>query len=45
MSPAWINPEQILELFDDEREYREFVADYEELRDELADLKHQLADW
>lgn len=43
-APVWIDPKIILEVFEDNREYMEFVADYEEMRDELSYIKHQLAD-
>lgn len=40
----WLKTGPILELFNDDRaEYLRFVADYVEARDELAILKHQLA--
>lgn len=43
-APVWVDPKVILEVFDNTHQYMEFVADYEELRDEMADLKYQLAD-
>jgi REP element-mobilizing transposase RayT len=39
----WVTAEPILDLFADRKEYLEFVDDYKELRDELAELKHSLA--
>ena len=43
--PCWLRPMKILCLFGTRQEYMEFVADYEEQRDMLDELKHQLADW
>ena len=42
--PYWLNTARILELFTSRQNYIEFVADYEEMRDTLGDLKYQLAD-
>ena len=42
--PEWLLPEKILDIFNNRQEYMKFVADYEELRDMLSELKHQLAD-
>lgn len=42
--PAWLHTAKILDLFSRREDYMEFVADYEELRDMLSDLKYQLAD-
>ena len=42
--PIWLKPESILELFSSSDEYMEFVANYEELRDMIMELKYQLAD-
>jgi len=42
--PEWLNPKPILGMFDSRLEYKEFVADYEEMRDMLAEMKYELAD-
>ena len=42
--PDWLNTARILELFDSRESYIEFVADYQEQRDMLSELKYQLAD-
>lgn len=42
--PYWLNTDRILELFTSRQDYIKFVADYEEMRDTLGDLKYQLAD-
>ena len=43
-SPEWLNPKKVLEMFSDREEYMEFVADYEEMRDTLSEIKYNLAD-
>ncbi len=42
--PVWLKTAKILQLFSAREAYLEFVGDYEELRDMLSELKHQLAD-
>ncbi|MES2971648.1 MAG: transposase [Patescibacteria group bacterium] len=42
--PVWLRTSKILDLFSSREGYMDFVSDYEELRDMLAELKHQLAD-
>jgi putative transposase len=42
--PYWLKNEKILDLFDSRIEYQVFVSDYEEMKNTLEDLKHQLAD-
>lgn len=42
--PVWLHPESILEMFSDTDSYLSFLADYEEHRDMLAEIKHELAD-
>ncbi len=41
----WVNSKPILGLFDNRAEYKRFVDDYVEMRDELAELKYELADF
>jgi putative transposase len=41
--PEWLKPDKIKGLFRDGHEYAEFVADYEKVRDTLAEIKDQLA--
>ena len=41
----WLDTEPILKLFDNVKEYKEFIDDYVELRNELAELKYELADY
>jgi len=41
--PEWLQPARILELFPDSNAYTEFVADYEESREMLQKLEHELA--
>lgn len=43
-SKDWLKVEPLLELFDSRAEYIEFVNDYKAMRDELEDLKYELAD-
>jgi putative transposase len=40
----WVAKHEILDLFDTADQYATFVDDYKSLRDELANLKHELAD-
>lgn len=42
--PAWLKTEKILVLFRGRDDYMRFVADYEELRDMMSELKYRLAD-
>ena len=44
VSPEWLDISPAMNLFDSSDDYMEFVADYEELRDMLVELKYQLAD-
>ena len=41
--PVWIQPKRIIELFPSPNEYEEFIADYEEYKDMLDEIKHELA--
>lgn len=43
ISDEWIVPNRILTLFEDTRDYEQFVADYEEYKGSLDILKHELA--
>ncbi len=43
--PEWLNTAKILGLFDSREDYQKFVADYEEHRDLMSELKHQLANY
>jgi len=40
----WVKPERVIELFRNERDYLRFVDDYQESKNILVELKHQLAD-
>lgn len=40
----WLRPARVLELFEDRSEYETFVADYEEQKKLLDELKYELAD-
>lgn len=40
----WLHPDRILEIFDSPAEYKTFVADYEAAKQELDEIKHELAD-
>jgi len=42
--PEWIKPKRILELFYSPEEYEIFIADYEDYKDMLDEIKHELAD-
>lgn len=42
--PEWLTTKPILGMFSSRRDYISFVSDYESMRDELSDIKHQLAD-
>jgi len=42
--PEWLTTKPILELFASREKYMQFVADYEEMREMLAEMKYQLAD-
>ena len=41
---GWVRPEKILELFDSPQEYKRFVADYEDQKAMLDEIKSELAD-
>jgi len=43
-APAWLDTNPILSMFSSAEEYHTFMADYEAMRDMLAEIKHQLAD-
>ena len=43
-SPDWIKPQSILDLFPSRKDYFNFLADYEEHKNMLAEIKHELAD-
>lgn len=42
--PEWLNVEVVKEMFESTEKYMDFVADYQEMHDQLEDLKHHLAD-
>ena len=42
-APNWIDTSKILELFNNPKEYLNFVSEYKQMRDSLKDLKHALA--
>lgn len=42
---GWLNPERILEIFDNPEEYETFVADYEAQKEMLDELKGELANY
>ncbi len=42
--PEWLKTDFILSMFTSREEYYNFVANYEEMRDMLAEMKYQLAD-
>jgi putative transposase len=42
--PEWLSSVPILDLFSSRGDYVEFVADFEESRDMLAEMKYELAD-
>ena len=42
--PEWLKTDLILDIFTTRLAYFNFVADYEEMRDMLAEMKYQLAD-
>ncbi len=41
---SWVQPHRILELFDDKKEYANFVNDYKDYKETLDEIKHELAD-
>ena len=43
-APDWISPARIQALFDSPQEYRDFMADYKDMRDVGEALKHELAE-
>jgi putative transposase len=43
ITPSWLHPDRILELFESNKEYKEFVNDYESLKREMDELKGELA--
>jgi len=42
--PEWLKTERVLCLFSSRDEYMQFVSDYEEMKDMLAEIKYSLAD-
>lgn len=42
--PEWLMPQKIMTMFNSPESYMNFVADYEENRQMLSELKHELAD-
>lgn len=40
----WVRPEKILSLFASQKDYETFLEDYEEHKNMLSEIKHQLAD-
>lgn len=42
--PDWLKNTKVLELFASKEAYIEYVTDYEEMRDELTEIKHGLVD-
>ena len=42
--PAWLQPKRITGLFSSSNEYEIFLADYEDYKDALDEIKHELAD-
>ena len=42
--PEWLTIAPVMNLFTSSEDYLQFVADYEEMRDMMAELKYQLAD-
>jgi len=42
--PEWLYTDFVLSMFSSRQEYYDFVADYEEMRNMLAEMKYQLAD-
>lgn len=45
LSAEWVNPKAILDMFPSKSAYLRFVADYEDMHDELDILKHELANY
>lgn len=41
---VWLHPERITSIFKDQNEYRDFVADHEDFKLMLDEIKHELAD-
>jgi putative transposase len=42
--PEWLDPSEVLALFNSARDYLNFVEDYEEQKLMLEKIKHELAD-
>lgn len=42
--PEWIQPEQAMELFSNQKAYLDFMHDYQEQKEALQELKYELAD-
>ncbi len=43
ISPEWLSPARILDQFSSAKEYKEFISDYEDYKDMLDEIKHDLA--
>ena len=43
ISDEWIDPKRIVELFDEPERYLQFMEDYEEAKEMMDILKHELA--
>jgi hypothetical protein len=43
-TPEWLNTTSILDMFNDPKEYYSFVADYEDHKRMLEEIKHELPD-
>lgn len=43
VTDEWINPSRVLEMFKNPEDYLEFVADYEQNKEMMDILKHELA--
>ncbi len=41
----WVKTNEILTMFDSSKEYEQFMDDYKDLKNEIDDLKYQLADY
>lgn len=42
--PSWLNPQSVKDLFNNSKEYLEFMHDYEGHKEMLQELKYELAD-
>jgi hypothetical protein len=41
--PEWMQPKRIIDLFSSPDEYETFLADYEDYKNMLAEIKYELA--